>query len=248
MVRLKNVSDVQRIAKAGSIIRCIFDNLKKIIKPGVSTFELDELIEKMILDRGGRPAFKGYRGFPAASCISVNEVVVHGIPRRDKVLKEGDIVGIDIGVEKDGFYADSAYTFAVGEVSEEDKRLMEVTYTALMKAIEKAKDAERVGDISYVVQRTVERQGFSVVRDFVGHGVGFKIHEEPMVPNYGRPGTGPKIEKGMVLAIEPMVNAGTWEVEVDRKDGWTVYTKDRKKSAHYEHTIAIFEKGVIILT
>ncbi len=248
MIKLKGPADVEGIRSAGRIIHQIFQLLSERIKPGVSTWDLDQFIEKYIVSHGGRPAFKGYRGFPAASCISVNEEVVHGIPSEKKVLKEGDIVGVDIGVEKDSYYADAAYTFAVGQVSEEDERLMQVTHYALMRAIEKAKTARRIGDISYVIQRTVEREGFSVVREFVGHGVGFEIHEPPMVPNYGRPGTGEKIKPGLVLAIEPMVNAGTWEVVIDPHDNWTVRTKDRKKSAHYEHTIAILEGEVQILT
>ncbi len=248
MIKLKSPADVEKIRAAGQIIHQIFQILPEKIRPGVSTYEIDKFIEDYILSSNARPAFKGYRGFPSASCISVNEEVVHGIPSKEKVLKEGDIVGIDIGVEKEGYYADSAWTFAVGEVSEQDQRLMEVTHRALVRAIEKAKTAQRIGDISYVIQRTVEREGFSVVREFVGHGVGFEIHEPPMVPNYGRPGTGEKIRPGMVLAIEPMVNAGTWEVEIDPTDNWTVRTKDRKKSAHYEHTIAIMPDGVHILT
>ncbi len=248
MIRLKSPEDIEQIKKAGQIIRLIFERLPEMIKPGVSCADLDSFIEDYIVSKGGRPAFKGYRGFPCASCISVNEEVVHGLPLKEKVLKEGDIVGIDIGVEKNGYYADAAWTFAVGEASEQDLALMETTKTALFKAIEKAKDAARIGDISYTIQRTVERAGFSVVRDFVGHGVGFEMHESPMVPNYGRPGTGEYIKSGLVLALEPMVNAGNWEVVIDRKDGWTVRTKDRKKSAHYEHTIAILEKEVIILT
>ncbi len=248
MVRLKSPEDIEKIRQAGQIINLVFEILKGKIRPEIDTLSLDNLIEDFIRSHNARPAFKGYRGYPAASCISVNDEVVHGIPSRDKVLKDGDIVGIDIGVELGGYYADAAYTFGVGSVAEEDKRLMEATYNALMNAINKAKTAKYIGDISYTIQRTVEKAGFSVVRDFIGHGVGFEIHEPPSVPNYGRPGTGERIRPGLVIAIEPMVNAGTWEVDIDREDKWTVRTKDRKKSAHYEHTIAILEKGVIILT
>ncbi len=248
MIRLKSPADIERIKSAGQIIHEIFDLLPERIKPGVSTWEIDNFIEEYILSRDARPAFKGYRGFPSASCISINEEVVHGIPSKERILKEGDIVGIDIGVEKDGYFADAARTFGVEPIAEEDKRLMEVTLLALTRAIEKAKTAKYIGDISYVIQRTVEREGFSVVRDFVGHGVGFALHEPPMVPNYGRPGSGERIKPGMVLAIEPMVNAGDWRVEIDPHDKWTVRTRDRKKSAHYEHTIAILDGIVRVLT
>ncbi len=248
MIRLKSREDIEKIRKSGAIIKLIFEKLKGLIEPGISTEKIDLFVEAMILDNGGRPAFKGYRGFPASACVSINEVVVHGIPSPDVVLKEGDIVGIDIGVEKNGFYADAARTYAVGNISEEDKRLMDVTNNALFKAIEAFEKANRIGDISYAVQRFVERSGFSVVRDFVGHGVGFDIHEEPMVPNVGRPGTGPAVKDGMVLAFEPMVNVGTWRVEIDKKDKWTVRTKDREKSAHFEHTVALINGKAEILT
>ncbi len=248
MIRLKGPEDIEKIRQAGQIIKAIFEILQEKVRPGVDTLSLDGFIDDFIQSHNARPAFKDYMGYPAASCISVNEEVVHGIPSQDKVLKEGDIVGIDVGVELGGYYADAAYTFGVGFVSEEDRRLMEATYNALMNAINKAKTARYIGDISYTIQRTVEKAGFSVVRDFIGHGVGFEIHEPPAVPNYGRPGTGDRIKPGLVIAIEPMVNAGTWEVDIDKDDKWTVRTKDRKKSAHYEHTIAILEKEVIILT
>ena len=248
MIRLKSPEDIEGIADAGRIIHSLFEILPEKLAPGVSTKKIDEFIEAYIRDHGARPAFKGYRGYPSASCISVNDEVVHGIPSEKKILRESDIVGIDVGVEKGGYYADSAWTFAIGQVSEEDKRLMETTLLALQRAIKKAETATHIGDISYTIQRTVEKAGFSVVRDFVGHGVGFDIHEPPMVPNYGTPKRGERISPGMVLAIEPMVNAGTWKVQIDPEDGWTVRTLDGKKSAHYEHTIAILDGEVRVLT
>jgi len=201
MIRLKAREDIEKIREAGIIISLIFEKLKGIIKPGVTTEDIDIFVEDFIISHKARPAFKGYRGFPSSACTSVNEVVVHGIPSPNVVLKEGDIVGIDIGVEKNGYYADAARTYAVGQISDEDNRLMSVTKEALGIAISAFEKAERIGDISYAIQRFVERKGFSVVREFVGHGVGFDIHEEPMVPNAGRPGTGPKVKDGMVLAF-----------------------------------------------
>jgi methionyl aminopeptidase len=216
------------------------------VRPGRTTGELDRLAESFIRDHGGRPAFKGYRGFPASICPSVNEEVVHAIPGGYR-LREGDIIGIDVGVEKDGYYGDAARTFAVGEVSDEAKRLMQVAREALLLGIAEAKAGNRVGDISHAVQRHAEAAGFSVVRTLVGHGIGKEMHEEPQVPNFGPPHRGPRLMVGQVLAIEPMVNVGGPDVTM-RPDGWTVVTRDGSLSAHFEHTVAVGVHGPEILS
>ena len=224
----------------------VFEKLKGIIEPGITTRELDQVAEDYILLKGARPAFKGYRGFPATLCISINDEVVHGIPGQRR-LKQGDIVSLDVGVNYLGYFGDAAITFPVGEVDPEAKRLLEVTEKALYIGIEKAKVGNRLFDISYAIQSWVESHGFSVVRDFVGHGIGRELHEEPQIPNFGVPHQGPRLGKGMVFALEPMVNEGTYEVRV-LSDGWTVVTADGKRSAHFEHTIAITEDGAEILS
>ena len=208
------------------------------IKPGITTLRLDSLAEQFINDNNAKPSFKGYNGFPYACCISVNDAVVHGFPT-NKELDEGDLVSVDVGVYKNGFHGDSAYTFAVGEVSAEIRQLMKVTKASLYKGIEKAISGNRVGDIAYAIQHYTEREnGFGVVRDLVGHGLGHQLHEEPQVPNFGKRGTGAKLKEGMVIAIEPMINMGTKDVYHD-KDGWTIRTADGKPAAHYEHDVAI---------
>ena len=208
------------------------------IKPGITTLRLDSLAEQFINDNNAKPSFKGYNGFPYACCISVNDAVVHGFPT-NKELDEGDLVSVDVGVYKNGFHGDSAYTFAVGEVSAEIRQLMKVTKASLYKGIEKAIHGNRVGDIAYAIQHYTEREhGFGVVRDLVGHGLGRQLHEEPQVPNFGKRGTGAKLKEGMVIAIEPMINMGTKDVFHD-KDGWTIRTADGKPAAHYEHDVAI---------
>jgi methionyl aminopeptidase len=220
------------------------------VRPGVSTQELDRVAEEFIRAEGGEPAFKGYRGFPASICASVNEEVVHGIPSAGRILREGDVISLDIGVRKGGFYGDAARTFPVGPVeklSEAARRLLEATERSLMAGIEMARPEGRVSDISAAIEREVKRSGFSVVRALVGHGVGRELHEEPQVPNYGRPGEGPRLRAGMVLAIEPMVNLGGADV-VTLSDQWTVVTADRQLSAHFEHTVAIGEDGPEILS
>jgi len=216
------------------------------VRPGMTTEELDRLAETFIRDHGARPAFKGYRGFPASICPSVNDEVVHAIPGR-YALKEGDIIGIDVGVEKDGFYGDAARTFPVGPVRPEVVRLLEVTRAALADGIARACAGNRVGDISHAVQERVEREGFAVVRTLVGHGIGREMHEEPQVPNFGPPNRGPRLMAGQVLAIEPMVTMGSADV-VTRPDGWTVVTKDGSLSAHFEHTVAIGPDGPVVLS
>jgi len=232
--------------EAGRIVWNVHQELAQAVAPGVTTEELDALAESLIRKAGAIPTFKGYQGFPASICASVNEEVVHGIPGKRK-LREGDIISIDIGVTYKGYVGDSAYTHPVGEVDPEVRRLLEVTRTALEKGIEQCYPGRRLGDIGHAVQSYVESHGFSVVRDFVGHGVGTRMHEDPQVPNYGSPGTGLVLRPGMVLAIEPMVNAGTWKVRT-LPNQWTVVTADGKYSAHFEHTVAITEDGPVILT
>lgn len=246
MVYLRDRREIEAIREAASLVARTLDMLGREIRPGVTTAALDRLAETFIRDHGGRPAFKGYRGFPATICPSVNEEVVHAIPGPRR-LDEGDLVGVDVGVEMGGYYGDSARTFAVGTVSEEGERLMKVTREALMAGIARARGGNRVGDISHAIQTHVERHGFSIVRSLVGHGIGREMHEEPPVPNFGPPDRGPRLMIGQVLAIEPMVNAGGSDV-VTRDDGWTVVTKDGSLSAHFEHTVAIGPNGPEILS
>ena len=217
------------------------------VEPGVTTAELDRIAEQYILSQGGVPNFKNYEGYPATACISVNNEVIHGIPSKTRKLKEGDIVSIDLGAKFDGYHGDNAATFACGDISPEAKRLMDVTRESLYKGIEAARIGGRIGDISFAVQSFVEKNGFSVVREFVGHGIGTNLHEAPEVPNFGSAGHGIRLMPGMTLAIEPMVNAGNYGVKV-LPDGWTVLTKDGSLSAHFEHTVAITPDGPVIMT
>ncbi|PIV23203.1 MAG: type I methionyl aminopeptidase [Deltaproteobacteria bacterium CG_4_8_14_3_um_filter_45_9] len=246
MIIIKSPREIEQLKKSNAIVAEVFEKLKGMIVPGISTKELDQVAEEYIFLKGARPAFKGYRGFPATLCISINEEVVHGIPSQRR-LKKGDIVSLDVGVNFVGYFGDAAITFPVGEVDPEAKRLLEVTEKALYIGIEKAKIGNRLFDISYAIQRWVESHEFSVVRDFVGHGIGRDLHEEPQIPNFGAPHQGPRLEKGMVFALEPMVNEGTYEVRV-LSDGWTVVTADGKRSAHFEHTVAITDDGAEILS
>jgi len=246
MVYVRGQEEIDAIRAAARIVAKTIDMLRREVRPGVTTAELDRLAEAFIRGHGARPAFKGYRGFPASICPAVNDEVVHGIPGARR-LEEGDILGIDVGVEKDGFYGDAAVTVPVGEVSEEVRRLLEVSRESLARGIEQARAGNRVGDISHAIQSYVEGHGYSVVRALVGHGIGREMHEEPQVPNYGPPERGPRLMVGQVLAIEPMVNAGGPEV-VTRPDGWTVVTKDGSLSAHFEHTVAVGPKGPEILS
>jgi methionyl aminopeptidase len=241
MIILKTPEEIEVMAKASKLVAETLEFLKTHVRPGVTTEELDRLAEEFIRSRGGRPAFKGYRNYPKTLCISVNDQVVHGIPSK-RVLKEGDIVGLDLGAVVDGFYGDAAVTVAVGAINEETAKLLCVTEEALYAGINQAVVGNRLSDISHAVQERVEAAGFSVVTDFVGHGIGRQLHEEPQVPNYGKPGQGPRLQAGMVLAIEPMVNMGTSEVRV-LDDQWTAVTKDGSLSAHFEHTIAIQPSG-----
>jgi len=246
MVYIKSPEEINLIWQSGKIIAQLFKNIKNIIREGVTTREVDEWIADFIEKKGARSAFKGYRGYPRYSCISVNEEVVHGIPS-SRTLKNGDIVSIDVGVNLNGYIADAARTFPVGTVSKEKFRLIKVTYEALMKGIRKVKVGNRVGDISQEIQNWVEKHGYSVVKVLFGHGVGYFLHEDPVVPNFGRAGEGEILREGMVLAIEPMVNQGIEDVKV-LDNRWTVVTGDGKPSAHFEHTVALLNGKVIILT
>ena len=246
MIIIKSASELDAMRRAGRVVGKTMAILKEKIRPGVTTDELDRVAESTIRELGGVPAFKGYMGFPASICTSVNEQVVHGIPGRRK-LREGDIISVDVGAIVEGFVGDAGFSAAVGEVSEAAAKLLEATRGALDAGITKAQPGRRLSDISHAVEEHVKRYGFSVVRDYVGHGVGRKMWEEPQVPNYGPPGLGPLLRPGMCLALEPMVNAGTYEVQV-LDDGWTVVTKDSQLSAYFEHSIAITEKGPEILT
>ena len=246
MIIRKSEAEIAKMAHAGTILRGCLDLLAGEIGPGVTTKELDRLAEEYIRSEGGIPTFKGYRGFPGSICASPNSMVVHGIPGKMR-LNEGDILGVDVGVTFDGYIADAAMTYAVGEISELAQQLMDVTEESLRQAITKCKVGNRVGDISHAVQTHAEAHGFSVVRSMVGHGVGRDMHEDPQVPNFGPAGQGPELRDGMVLAIEPMVNAGHHEVEMG-DDSWAIYTKDGSLSAHFEHTVAITKNGPRVLT
>jgi methionyl aminopeptidase len=245
-VFLRGKEEIEAIRAAARLVAQTLAMLGQEVRPGVSTASLDRLAESFIREHGARPAFKGYRGFPASICPSINNEVVHGIPG-SRELVEGDIVGVDVGVEKGGFYGDAAFTFPVGTVSEDARRLLQVTREALMRGVAEAKAGNRVGDISHAIQSYVEAQGFSVVRSLVGHGIGRHMHEEPQVPNYGTPDRGPRLMAGQVLAIEPMVNIGAPDV-LTQPDGWTVVTKDGSLSAHFEHTVAVGPEGPEILS
>ena len=241
MIIIKTPEEIECIARAGEIVAQCQKILVNETKPGMTTLELDKLTEQCIFDLGGIPAFKGYRNYPNSLCASINEEVVHGIPSK-RVLKDGDIIGLDVGAIVEGFYGDGAVTVAVGEVSAGVQVLIRVTCEALHKGLEQAVVGNRLSDISFAIQTHIEKHGYSVVRDFVGHGIGRQLHEEPQVPNYGRPGQGPRLKSGMALAIEPMVNMGGSGVEI-LKDGWTAVTCDRSLSAHFEHTITIEANG-----
>lgn len=241
MIILKTPDEVEVMALASKLVAETLEAVKRRVRPGVTTEELDRLADEFIHARGGVPAFKGYRNYPKSLCTSVNDQVVHGIPSR-RVLKEGDIIGLDLGAIVKGFYGDSAVTVAVGTVPEPVARLLRVTEEALYKGIEQAVVGNRLSDISHAIQRHAEAAGFSVVRDFVGHGIGRQLHEEPQIPNYGEPGQGPRLQVGMVLAIEPMINMGESPVRI-LEDRWTAVTKDGSLSAHFEHTIAIQLSG-----
>ncbi len=246
-IRLKSSDDIKRIAESGKIIADIFTHLGGLSLDGLSTLEVDEIVEKQIHASKSRPSFKTVADYNHATCISVNDEVVHGIPSKRKIIKKGDIVKIDIGVVKNGFFADACRTFCIGAVSENARRLVETTRKALSLAIEVMYPGRRLGDIGAAIQELAEKEGYSVVRDFTGHGVGYAVHEMPNVPHYGKRGTGMVLKEGMVLAVEPMINEGKYHVIV-LADGWTAVTADGKLSAQFEHTIAVTENGPIVLT
>ncbi|MDD5747081.1 MAG: type I methionyl aminopeptidase [Candidatus Omnitrophica bacterium] len=246
MIPIKSKQELIKIRKAGVQVAKTLRFLKSKVVPGITTRDLDEEAARFISRGGGKAAFLGYRGYPGHICTSINEEVVHGIPC-GRILRDGDIISLDVGVEYEGYFGDAAITVPVGKVSAEAQRLIDVTREALYKAIDAARIGNHLSDVSCAVQQYVEAAGFSVVREFVGHGIGAHLHEEPQIPNYGVPGNGVVLEAGMVLAIEPMVNAGTWKVEV-LSDGWTAVTKDKKLSAHFEHTIGITKDKAEIFT
>ncbi len=247
MISLKSAREIELMREGGKILGCVLSELKKYVKPGQTTLEVDRKAAALIRERGGQSAFKGYRDYPAYICTSVNEEVVHGIPS-DRVLVEGDILSVDVGVKYMGYYTDAARTWVVGQGSREAEELIRVARESLYKAgLDMIRPGNKLGDVSHAIQKFIESNGFGVVRDFVGHGIGRAIHEEPQVPNFGKPGRGVKIEPGLVIAVEPMVTQGSFEVVI-LEDGWTVVTKDGKLASHHEDTIAITESGPELLT
>ncbi len=247
MIIVKSQAEIDKIAAACRIVGEILEGIKSLVKPGVSTAEIDSYVDRQIRLRNALPAFKGYRGYPASACVSLNDQVVHGIPSSAARVKEGDLVSIDLGVLLDGFYGDGAITLPVGEISHNAAKLIRVAQEALYLGIERAVAGNRVSDMSAAIQGHCEQHGFSVVRAFVGHGIGRSLHEEPQIPNFGKPGQGPRLREGMTLAIEPMVNAGVPDVRI-LDDGWTAVTADGSLSAHFEHTVAVTRNGPKILT
>jgi methionyl aminopeptidase len=246
MIKLKSPLEIAKMQVANQIVAEALAEITTFVKPDIETLELDAVAEEICRRRKVKPAFKNYRGYPRSICISINDEIVHGIPSHRR-LNAGDLVSIDFGVRYDGYFGDAAVTIAVGNVSETAHKLMKATEEALYAGIAKVVAGNRLSDVSHAVQETVEAYGFSVIRDFVGHGIGRSLHEEPQIPNYGLPGQGPMLQPGMTLAIEPMVSAGRWEIAV-MPDGWTAITKDGSLAAHYEHTVALTEKGVLILS
>ncbi|HET6528758.1 MAG TPA: type I methionyl aminopeptidase [Balneolaceae bacterium] len=251
MIFLKSESEIEKMRESAQLVSRTLAEVAKFIEPGVTTAKLDRIAEDFIQKNDARPAFKGYgpanNPFPASLCISINEEVVHGIPSEKRKLKEGDVVSIDCGVEKDGYFGDHAYTFAVGDCDDELIRLLRTTLESLYKGIDQAVHGNKIGDISNAIQTYCEKEDFGVVRDLVGHGLGKSLHEDPSVPNFGRAGRGPRLRSGMTLAIEPMITLGSWQVET-KSDGWTVVTSDSKVAAHYEHDIAVHEGKAEILS
>jgi methionyl aminopeptidase len=247
VIELKSAREIALMRRGGHILADVMDRLRDTVKPGMSTLEIDEDVESFITGRGAKSAFKGYRGFPATVCISINEEVVHGIPSAHRRIKEGDIVGLDLGCIVEGYYADCAFTLAIGDVPPKVQQLLDITRESLDQAIQQCRPGRRLSDVSHAVQAHVERHGFAVVRAFVGHGIGRALHEDPQVPNFGDPGRGPQLRPGMVLAIEPMVTMGSWEVKV-LDDGWTAVTRDGSLAAHFEHTIAVTDAEPEVLT
>ncbi|MDE7095718.1 MAG: type I methionyl aminopeptidase [Anaeroplasmataceae bacterium] len=247
MIEIKSEREIALLKEAGRIVALCHEEMAKQVRPGVSTQELSDICEKIILEHNATPSFKGYGGFPSAVCASVNEVVVHGIPSKKQILKEGDIVALDIGACYKGYHGDSAWSYAVGNISPKDKLLMQVTHDSLFKGLEQVREGAHLGDVSAAIGNYATSYGFGVVEEFTGHGVGRNLHEDPAIFNFGEPGTGPILKEGMVLAIEPMINAGTKKVRI-LSDGWTTVTRDKSKSAHFEHTIVVRKNGYEILT
>ncbi len=247
MIILKSLQEIEKIRKACLIVADVLVAIRDQVRSGVSTQALDEFAERFILAAGAKPAFKGYRGYPRTLCTSVNHEIIHGIPSKNVVLKQGDIISIDVGAIVEGFYGDAAVTIPVGKITPAAERLVRVTEESLYRGIEQAKSGNRLYDISAAVQRHVESQGYSVVREFVGHGIGRNMHEDPQIPNFGSPGQGPRIKPGMVFAIEPMVNMGG-SATIVKEDGWTAVTADGSLSAHFEHTVAVMPDGPMVLT
>jgi len=247
MVICKSPAEIEKMYRAGLIVWNALEKMHAMVRPGIATKELDEFAEAFTAEQHARPAFKGYRGYPGSVCTSINKEVVHGIPSATRRVQEGDILSLDFGVELEGYFADAALTVPVGKIGPEREKLLRVTRESLDRAIEKARPGNRLGDISAAVQGWVEKNGYSVVREFVGHGIGTKMHEDPQLPNYGTPGQGPRLQEGMVVAIEPMVNTGGPGVRV-LEDDWTAVTEDGSDSAHFEHTVAITSNGPWILT
>lgn len=247
MIVLKTSRELKFMREAGRVSSRALKLAGEMVEPGVSTWEIDRAVRRYIEEQGAKPTFLGYGGFPASACISVNDVVIHGIPHKGKIIRQGDIVSVDIGATFEGFVGDNAWTFPCGEVSHEAQSLMDATRESLFEGIKAATAGNRIGDVGSAVQRYAEARGYSVVRNYTGHGVGANMHEDPSVPNYGTPGRGVRLLPGMVIAIEPMICQGTYEVKT-LSDGWTTLTKDGKLAAHYEHTVAITEAGPVILT
>lgn len=246
-VYIKSAEQIEGIRLCSQLASRILKTLGELVKPGIRTEEIDDACHEMTLDLGAIPAPLGYRGFPRSVCVSVNEVVCHGVPG-DRIIREGDIVNIDVTPILNGYYGDTNYTFHCGKVSAEDQRLVETTLEAIYKGIEQVKPGNYLSNIGFKIQKLVEKRGYSVVREYTGHGVGLEFHEQPTVLHYGKPNRGLQLLPGMIFTIEPMVNMGTWKTDLDKKDGWTVYTKDRKKSAQFEHTVLVTETGCEILT
>jgi methionyl aminopeptidase len=247
MITCRSAAEIERMRKANRLVSDALTVLEASVAPGVSTADLDRMAERLVRDAGAEPAFKGYRGFPATLCISINEEIIHGIPSPSRFLRDGDIVSIDLGAKLDGFYGDSAVTVPVGKIPAKTAELLAVTREALEKAIAQVRVGGRLSDLGHAVQTCAEGRGFSVIREFVGHGIGERLHEEPQIPNYGLPGRGPKLAEGMVLAIEPMIAMGRPETRV-LSDGWTAVTRDGSVSAHFEHTVAVTAAGPLVLT
>ena len=247
MIVRKSRGELETMREGGRINAACLNMLAENVRPGVTTGELDGMAEEFIRSRGGTPEFKGYQGFPGSICASPNSMIVHGIPGSYR-LKDGDIISLDVGTRFEGFVADSATTVAAGEVPDRTLALMEITQKCLAAAVEQVRNGNRLGDIGYAIQSVAEPEGYGVVRDLVSHGVGRKMHEEPQIPNYGKPRTGPRLQPGMVFAVEPMITLGSYDIQLDERDGWSIYTADGSLSAHYEHTIAVTENGPWVLT